>query len=249
MLRSILALFLLLGTPFAAVAAGKEIRFIATTIKGKPIKGDVLKRRGNETPQVLVTLGEDGRKMVTDVKCETGLQFNVTVRETSLYIGRNDWKDCAYGELKFVFNEVVWSAEYKITMEALDKLTKDGPADIQFQAVVALGALNKGDFGTLALATDKLKSNTFFDKNTMQAFEIVQKDAAARALGVDNGIIVKANGEVAFTKPAVDTFNSLKVKKKLDFNSITDPGVNAYLAKEGPILPRYQAYERKLPPG
>lgn len=249
MLRSTLAILLLLGTPFTAVAASKEIRFIATTIKGKPIKGDVLKRRGNETPQVLVTLGEDGRKMVTDVKCETGLQFNVTVKETSLYIGRNDWKDCTYGELKFVFNEVVWSTEYKITMGALDKLTRDGPADVQFQAVVALGAINKGDFGTLALATYKLKDNVSFDKNIMHAFEIVQKDAAARALGVDNGIVVKADGEVAFTKPAVDTFNYLKMKKNLDFNSITDPGVNAYLAKESPILPSYQAYDRKLPPG
>lgn len=249
MLRQMIAIGLLLGTSSAALTSGNEISFVATTVKGKPIKGDVVKRRGNEKPQVLVTLEDDGRKKVTDVKCETGLQFQVSVKETSLYIGSNQWKDCTYGEMKFVFNEVVWSAQYVITMRALDKLIADAAPDVQFQAVVAAGALNKSDFGTLALATGQLKGKINLDNETMQAFEIVQKDASARALGVDNGIIVKPNGEVTYTKTTVDTFNSLKVNKKLPFDSIYDSRVNAYLAKEEPMLFRYQAYDRRLPPG
>ena len=231
MLQMFAVLCILIGFSLGSAAAqAKEIRFVAKTITGKPIKGQILMRLGSAPPAVLANVDDSGIKTVTDIQCKTGLQFRFEVKESSLYFGSNAWKDCTYGDIRFLLNEVVWSAEFKAAIEKLYRLTLEGSADMQFAAIVATSAYEKGDFGILAFAAAQLKQKTINDPTAVKAFTLLEKDSIARSLGMVNGIQIMANGEVDFTKQAKNNFKNLKTIYKLPFDSLNDPKINAYIA-------------------
>ncbi|MDB5602095.1 MAG: hypothetical protein JWN71_4139 [Xanthobacteraceae bacterium] len=248
MLQLLATLCILIGGIATGFAATREIKFIATTLNGKPIKGQIVQRRGNTPPEVVGMLDDTGSKQIADIQCITGLQFQIVVRETSLYIGSNEWKDCSYGELKFVFNEVVWSADYKVALEQLNTYIQSGTPEQQFDALVAAGAYAKGDYGTLALATGRLKIKMGGDNTMTKVFSVLEKDSLARALGVKNGIEVKPTGDVVFTKPTIEKFNQLKAAHNIPFMSIDDPLFKTFVAKEDLVNMKNTSFQYKLPP-
>jgi hypothetical protein len=248
MLQLLAVFCILIGGVATGLAATREIKFIAATLSGKPIKGQIIQRRGNTPPEVVGMLDDTGSKQIADIQCITGLQFQIQVRETSLYIGSNEWKDCIYGEMKFVFNEVVWSADYKVALQQLEAYIQNGTPEQQFDALVAAGAHAKGDYGTLALATGRLKFKTGSDTTLTKVFSVLEKDSLARALGVKNGIEVKPTGEVEFTKPTLDKFNQLKATHNIPFTSINDPQFKTFVAKEDLVNMKNTNFQYRLPP-
>lgn len=215
-----------------AKAAQREIRFVAVTTGGAPVIGEVMKRSGNEQPQHLVQLDAKGEKTIRDIRCTSGLQFNVKSRYP-VYIGSGVWKDCEYGEIKFIFNEVAWSKDYFDAIAKVDGLALKGEGgEIQLTAMFARNAFDSGDYGKLAFGIAQLRQKLPASESGFLGFDIVEKDSLARSLGVKNGIDVKPNGQVLFTGYTIQKFNFLKSNNKLPDAGINTMEVKAFVAKK-----------------
>lgn len=216
----------------AVAGQQQEIDFVAVTTNGDPVAGQVMKRSGNEQPTSLVHLDEHGRKKVTDIHCTSGLQFRVQ-SQFPIYVGSGTWKDCQYGEIKFVFNEVAWGKDYINAIKTIDNLAlKSEPGEIQITAMFARSALDARDYGKLAYGVAQLKEKLPRNQVNLRELDIVEKDSLARAFGVKNGIQVGPNGQVAFSEATIQKFDFLKSKNKLPDANINTMDLKAFVAKK-----------------
>jgi hypothetical protein len=221
----------LLSVPIVAAAQQQrtEINFLAVTLTGRPVAGQVMQRRGAGKPDPVGRLDARGTKKVTDITCVTGLQFLAESRYP-FYIYSGEWRDCEYGEIKFVFNETVIAKDYREAIESVNRLALTGQGDLQLTALFAAGAFERGDFGNLAFGMAQLRTKA--PSEVTKGFELVEKDSLARSLGVKNGIILGNNGEVTFTAETQKTFSDLTKALKVPPLDINSMEVRAYIAKE-----------------
>ena len=216
----------------SATAQQREIEFVAVTTNGAPVAGQVMKRSGSEAPSPFVQLDARGKKKVTDVRCASGLQFSVKSK-FPVFVGSDTWKDCEYGEIRFVFNEVAWGQKYIGAIEAINDLALHSkPGETQITAMFAASAFDSKDYGKLAYGVAQLRKKLPTDKANSIGLDIVEKDSLARALGVHNGIDVKPSGQVVFSESAVKQFDFLKSNNKLPNANIDTMDVKAFVAKK-----------------
>ena len=230
---SLLALLIVCSAaPIGAIAQHHEIDFVAVTTNGVPVTGQVMRRSGSQTPSPFVQLDARGKKKVTDVDCISGLQFSVKSK-FPVYVGSDTWKDCEYGEIRFVFNEVAWGQKYIGAIELINDLALHSkPGETQITAMFAVGAFNSQDYGKLAYGVAQLRKKLPAGKANSLGFDIVEKDSLARALGVNNGIDVKPNGYVVYSDAAMKTFDFLKSENRLPNINVDTMDFKAFVAKK-----------------
>lgn len=248
--RHLLATWLLLSSlaPMAASAQQHEINFVAVSVSGRPVVGQVFQRKGAATPEPLLRLDARGTKKVTDIQCSTGLQFRAEP-QIPVFTSPAEWKDCEYGEIRFVFNEVRWRAEYQSTFDELTRLALEGPANVRLEALVAVKSLETREYGTVALAVAQIREKVGDSSPLAKGLSLIEKDSVSRALGVPDGIVVTPRGSVEFSGATVEKFNALTAERNLPFNKLDDPGLKAFIAKEDLLNLKGGLWGFKLPPG
>lgn len=226
------ATFLILAF-FVGDALAAEVNFIGVSVSGKPVQAEVWQRRmGESEGKRLIGLDERGLRKLAKFDCTVGLQFRARDPKWKVFIPKEDWEDCRYGDIRFVFNEVEWASTYVAAVVAINKLALEGSMEIRFEALVAASALETGDYGKLAFATSQLQAKLKPDDQLRKGLQVVEKDAIAQAVGVRNGILVAPDGGVTFAGATLTAFQSLAAQKKLPTTNIEDPKLKAFLAAE-----------------